>query len=358
MSQTAIRSFTGRHVWTGAEIGADGRWRHELEPGEIAALDRAVKGARAAGIPWDKLTRETFPLPGFEPLVARIREELENGSGIFRLGGVPVERYDMEDVKRLYFGAACHIGTLITQNRHGEMMRAIRDEGGDVGARYGQIKDEQGTFLSSYARTLSNGSLRFHTDRCDVVSLLCVGQAAKGGHSRIASICAVHNAMLARRPDLVALLYGVYWRSRLGEEEGGENLAYPLPVFAVRDGKFTSHYSRTYVEAAQKIAGVPKLTDEQNEALDLLAETATALSYEMVMRPGDWQFLNNHVIYHARDPFEDDPKTGQVRNLLRLWLSMPNSRALPENHRVLWRHVEAGAVRGGIQPRVDMAAAE
>jgi hypothetical protein len=358
MSGTAIRPFAGPHVWTDKDIGADARWRRELGPGEITTLDRAVKAARAAGIPWDKLTPESFPLPGFEPIVREIREELENGSGIFRLGGVPVERYDMDDVKRLYFGTASHIGTLITQNRHGEMMRAIRDEGGDVGARYGQIKDEQGTFLSSYARTLSSGSLRFHTDRCDVVSLLCVGQAARGGHSRIASICAVHNAMLARRPDLVELLYGVYWRSRLGEEEGGENLAYPLPVFAVRDGKFTSHYSRTYVEAAQKIPGIPKLTAKQDEALDLLAETATVLSYEMIMRPGDWQFLNNHVIYHARDPFEDDPKTGQVRNLLRLWLSMPNSRALPENHRVLWRHVEAGAVRGGIQPRVDMAAAE
>jgi hypothetical protein len=27
---------------------------------------------------------------------------------------------------------------------------------------------------------------------------------------------------------------------------------------------------------------------------------------------------------------------------------MPNSRALPQDHEVLWRNVEAGAVRGGI----------
>jgi hypothetical protein len=27
---------------------------------------------------------------------------------------------------------------------------------------------------------------------------------------------------------------------------------------------------------------------------------------------------------------------------------MPNSRALPENHGVLWRNVAAGALRGGI----------
>jgi len=27
---------------------------------------------------------------------------------------------------------------------------------------------------------------------------------------------------------------------------------------------------------------------------------------------------------------------------------MPNSRPLPEDHAVLWRNVEAGALRGGI----------
>ena len=32
----------------------------------------------------------------------------------------------------------------------------------------------------------------------------------------------------------------------------------------------------------------------------------------------------------------------------RLWLSMPNSRALPAGHEVLWRATEAGALRGGI----------
>jgi hypothetical protein len=29
-------------------------------------------------------------------------------------------------------------------------------------------------------------------------------------------------------------------------------------------------------------------------------------------------------------------------------MAMPNSRALPEDHRVLWRNIEAGALRGGI----------
>jgi hypothetical protein len=54
------------------------------------------------------------------------------------------------------------------------------------------------------------------------------------------------------------------------------------------------------------------------------------------------------VIYHARTAFEDDPEQGADRLLLRLWLAMPNSRALPEGHEVLWRNIEAGVIRGGI----------
>jgi hypothetical protein len=129
--------------------------------------------------------------------------------------------------------------------------------------------------------------------------------------------------MLERRPDLCAALYEHLWRSRFGEEDATNNSAYPLPVWGVRDGKFTSHYSRTYIEAAQR--------RPEGE----------------VPRVSDIQFVNNHVIYHARSAFEDDDE-GHDRLLLRLWLSMPNSRLLPAGHEVLWRAIEAGALRGGI----------
>ena len=79
------------------------------------------------------------------------------------------------------------------------------------------------TFLSSYARTLTNGGLRFHTDRTDVVGLLCVRQAMKGGVSTLASTPAIHNAILAKRPDLLDALFTDYWRSRFGEEGTGKD---------------------------------------------------------------------------------------------------------------------------------------
>jgi len=114
-----------------------------------------------------------------------------------------------------------------------------------------------------------------------VVSLLCVRQARIGGHSQLVSTPAIHNAMLERRPDLLALLYQGYWRNRLGEEEGGQDLPYCLPVFGMRAGRFTSHYfTHLTSTAAQRLPQVPKLTPAQNEALDLLAVIAAELSFE------------------------------------------------------------------------------
>ena len=119
---------------------------------------------------------------------------------------------------------------------------------------------EAGAPPTSRYKARSSGPLRFHTDRTDVVALLCVRQARAGGVSRVVSSVAIHDAILARRPDLHALLLQDYHRSREGEEAGGERRTYALPVWGIRDGRFTSQYSRTFVEAAQRLPGVPPLT--------------------------------------------------------------------------------------------------
>jgi hypothetical protein len=157
----------------------------------------------------------------------------------------------------------------------------------------------------------------------------------------------VHNEMLRRRPELAAALYEPVWRSRFGEEDATGDSAYPLPVWGVRGAKFTSHYSRTFIEAAQRRPEVPRLSAAQAEAIDLLHAIAEEQCFAMSFAPGDIQFVNNHVIYHARSAFEDSPAEGG-RLLLRLWMAVPNSRALPEGHEVLWRNIAAGTPRGGI----------
>jgi hypothetical protein len=203
---------------------------------------------------------------------------------------------------------------------------------------------------SARARSRSTGPLRFHTDKCDVLALLCASNGIAGGVSRVVSTVAIHDEMARRRPDLLAVLYDDFWRMRPADEEGAQHAdrVFRMPVFARGpEGDFTSQYSRTYVEMAHEVAGVPPLRAEQVEAMDVLAALAEELCAEAAFTPGDVQLLNQHVTYHGRTAYADDAAAGAHRVLLRVWLAVPGSRALPDGHRVQWGAVEAGALRGG-----------
>ena len=348
---SARQPISGPFAWTGKELASNGEWVRLLAADEVQRIDRAISAYGESGRHWREAGRDTLPLEDFDALFDDVAEELENGLGLFRLRGIPVERYDPEALKAFFLSFGDHLGIPVSQNLEGDRINAVEDEGAKAN-EYGIIDDREtaGGFRSSRARAFSNAALRFHCDRCDVVSLLCVGQAKTGGHSKIASAVAIHNTMLERRPDLLEELFTAYPRSRFGEEVNDASVHYMLPVFTTQDGKFASHYSRTYVEAAQTNPAVPRLRPEQDEALDLLAEIAQELCFEMTLQPGDIQLLNNHVLYHARDPYQDDTASGQCRLLYRLWLAMPNSRALPKSFEVLFGNTDSGTVRGGIWP--------
>src|SRR5438067_12115018 len=289
-----IRPVTGACVWRGSEMAGSARWQRHLSPAQLAEIDRALASARARGVSWEAMNAADFPLPSFAPLAEEIRAELEDGCGLLLLRGIEPERYSLDELKLLYAGRCRHIGSLVYSNRAGEIMREIRDvtrndapgAGRSVGERYGALPDagKPGVFLSSYARTLTNQLLRFHTDRCDVVALFCIRQAKAGGLSQLCSSPAVHNEMLRQRPELCAALYEPVWRSRFGEEDATDDSSYPLPVWGVRGAKFTSHYSRTFIEAAQRRPEVPRLSEAQAEAIELLHRLAGGLAFGVSFR--------------------------------------------------------------------------
>ncbi len=345
----------GDCVWTGSEMAGHSRWVKVMPDALLEEIDAAI--AATDGMDWQLMNRSRFPLPSGEAFFDAVREELENGSGMVKIRGLQVERYDEAALRRFWYGLGCHVGTPMFQNRRGERMRDIRDAGGQGVQLYGETRDAAGNeFLSSGARTLSPGQLRFHTDRCDVVGLLCVRQAMEGGVSKLASSAAVYNEILRRRPDLHALLCQPIPRSRFGEEAGGEYITYDLPIFAVRDARLSSHFSMTYIENAQLLPGVRRLSPAEYEAIAMLLDVSEELCFEMRFAPGDIQLLNNHVVYHGRTAFTDEAASGHDRMLMRLWLSLPNSHALAESLAVLWGDVRAGMPRGGIaQPAVAVA---
>lgn len=320
----------GAATWRGSDLSASTHWIHPLSTAAIAEIDTAL--ASLHGRPWDTLTAADFPLPGLGPELQDIARELEDGCGVMKVTGLPVERYSEAELRAVFFAIGAHLGIPVQQNGGRGLMRDIRDDSRNGGKR---VDSAEG--------------LGWHNDRADVVGLLCVRRAHNGGVSRIVSATAIHDVMLARRPDLVEILFGDFQRFSPGDEVGVESGSYPLSVFGMRDGYFTSHYSWTYIDQALELPGVPPLTDLQREGLDMLIDVAEELGFEMPLAPGDMQFLNNHIVYHGRTPFTDNAGAGEDRLLYRLWLSMPNSRPLPESHAVLWGNVDAGGLRGGVQ---------
>ena len=98
---------------------------------------------------------------------------------------------------------------------------------------------------------------------------------------------------------------------------------------------------------AQEVDGVPPLTKAQNEAMDLLREIGDEVCLYAPFEVGDMQFMTQHVTCHGRTAFTDDRASGVTRVLLRIWLSTPFSRLLPEGHAVQWGDTSPGALRGG-----------
>lgn len=343
----------GPAAWRGKEILARGFWPRRLTAAEIEALDNAMAMAMARGKLPPKQLPQDFPIEALRPLLAEVNEELENGAGAVRLSGLPVDRYAPGELKRLFWGLCSHLGTPLFQNTAGEIIGEVKDETGTGVAITGA---GPGPVPSARARSRSTGPLRWHTDKCDLLCLLCASNGIEGGVSRLVSTVAIHDEIGRRRPDLLRVLYEDFWRMRPADEEGTEGVhfqsrLFEMPVFARGPGgDFTSQYSRTYVEMAHDQPGVPPMRPEQKEALDLLAAVADELCIEAPFTPGDIQLMNQHVTYHGRTAYADDAAQGAQRSLFRIWLSAPKGRALPEGHQAQWGATAAGALRGGAMP--------
>jgi len=164
-----------------------------------------------------------------------------------------------------------------------------------------------------------------------VVGLLCVSKAKNGGLSSLVSSVTLYNEMLKRRPDLVRVLMGPVYRDRREEIPPGQGPWYVMPVFNPYGGRIFTTYVRSTVRKAQRFPEFPRISPDLEEAMDLLDAMAEDPTYhlDMVLEPGDIQFVCNHFVLHSRTSFEDDPGQSMRRHLLRLHLACADGPVLP-----------------------------
>ena len=132
-----------------------------------------------------------------------------------------------------------------------------------------------------------------------------------------------------------------------GQQADGALPYYEQPVYSYEQGLFSSRWIATHILSAQEFPDVPRLTAVQLEAMQLVNALANEPRFhtEMMFEPGDFQFLNNHVTYHARTGFVDFPEEERRRHLLRMWIAPRNSRALAAGMSAIYTDTSAGAVR-------------
>lgn len=296
-------------VWQTADLAEHREWTIELTDEQRHELVSAARDARAAGRTVATLTRADASLPSMRTTLDEVVDALSRGRGFVLLKRFPTDLLAQAEVELAYFALGLHLGTPVSQDSAGTLLGHVRDE----------RVERTGPEVRLY-RTRERQD--FHTDGADVIGLLCLHGARSGGESKLASSYAVYNEILRRRPDLLEVLYEPMWWDRNGEESPGEAPAFALPILHDVDGRPRFFYIGWYIRDAQRHPDVPRLTTSQREALTLIETIANDPTFHVAMdfEPGDIQLLNNAVILHSREAYEDDDDLDQRRHLLRLWL--------------------------------------
>ena len=244
----------------------------------------------------------------------------------------------MENIKGCFLSACQKLGTPLSQNTEGDLVLSVKNA-----ALSGNDPKVRGPN--------TNKKLSFHTDRCDVIAFLCLQPAKSGGENQILQSENVENLIQKERPDLHAILCQKFPYKTHTIDSANSLPFCEQPIFSWRDGFFACSYLRVLINRADQDPDCPNLSDVQKEALDFLDSVCERKELQscFTLQKGDILFLNNWTTLHRRTAFEDFKETEKKRHLLRIWLSMPNSRPLNESFRANFGSVEAGSLRGGIR---------
>ena len=312
------------------------QWFYQLTAEDMGDLENAARHYLSLARDIGEIQQEDFPLIHFRQHLENLKEKLLTGVGVELIRGLPVESYNKEFVATIFCGIGAHLGSARSQNAQGHILGHVRDVGldaSDVSTRIYQTSVRQ----------------TFHTDSADVVGLLCLRAAKKGGESLLVSAETLYNQMQQQRPDLLPLLFDVVATDRRGEVPAGEKPFFEIPVLSWFEGFLTVQYQRQYVDSARRFAEAPQLSKKHIEALDYFDQLANdpELHFSMQLQAGDMQFVYNHSQLHDRTDFTDWPDPDKRRHLLRLWLSLEGDRPLPESFRARYGSIDVGR-RGGI----------
>ena len=326
-----------RAVWHGEELISRSDWLHTLNQRDLEELTAAA--AKLTDAKFEAATDSSFVLPQVLRRLSQIQDTLETGTGATLIRGIPIKHISKEEITRMFWGLVQHLGTPVSQSPKGKMLFHVRDEG----LRHDDVRSRGPN---------TRNRLSFHTDRCDVIAFMCLQQAKSGGENYLISSATLYNEVQRQRPDLAAELMRPYYYKRHNVDHGNKKPYCRQPIFSFCQGYFAASYLRVLIDRAYDLPELPNMTDRQREALDFLDNIAEdpSLHFCIRLQPGDVLLLNNWVTFHRRTGFTDYPEAARKRHILRVWLSVPNSRPIDPLFKANYGSTAAGVVRGGMCP--------
>lgn len=323
-------------AWLGPDIQHAENWLFILNDHEIRELEKAALNCLDQTEDIAKIKRETFVLPSLAGRLREIHDFLIHGPGFALIRSLPVQEWSRQLTAAVFYGLGAHLGNARPQNAKGHLLGHVIDMGlraDDPNVRIYQTHERQ----------------TYHTDSSDIVGLVCLQQAKSGGDSALVSSNTIYNEMRRDYPALAAALFDPIATDRRGEVPQGLKPYFEIPVFNWYRGLMSTIYQRQYIDSAQRFPDAMRLSPLHVEALDCFDRLAndSRLNFLMRLEPGDMQFVHNHTLLHDRTAFEDWSEPTKKRHLLRLWLSSPDARPLPEVFAQRYGTVVPG-LRGGV----------
>jgi alpha-ketoglutarate-dependent taurine dioxygenase len=328
MTEICRRQINHPVAWTSKIIGGKAGLLRRLNGTEVAVLDALVAATRH--LPTTQIRRSNFDHPLVAALMEEVRTALLDGQGAIILPHPNLGRSRLDDYERLFWGIGTHLGQGVAQSSKGDKIGHVH-------------KDPENPTGRGY---LGDQELRPHTDLHEIMSLASVEVAAEGGRTGLVSSVALHNEIVATRPDLLPALYEGYYHAQnpRADTAGAKVSSHKVPIFCYVDGQVSCYYHTIFMRFAAEVRGEP-FPPELAEAMTYLNQLAMHpdLAASFMLEPGEMLFWHNWTNFHSRTAFADSPT--QRRLLLRLWLNVENGRrvapAIAERAKLIDREHEA-----------------
>jgi hypothetical protein len=305
-------------AWRGDQLEKTEDWLFHLTSAQVAELEAVGERFVEDDPDLRRVTAAQYPVPGLGGALKSWGQDVDAGRGFVLVRGLRTQLYSDALSAAIFYVLGLHMGDPMRQNQMGDLLDHVY-------ATSDKTMDDP-TALPSKVRD----KLVFHSDSSDVVALMCLRPGQSGGASLLVSGAQVYNEILQRRPDLAPLLLEPFhWDWRRQDHESPA-YTYASPMVSLVDGVFSMYAGATYIFTAQDYPGVPKLSPQQVEVINLFDE----ITYEPGMaiatrfQPGDIQWLSNYAALHSRDAFTDFPEPQRRRHLLRLWLKRDVGRPI------------------------------